>query len=583
MGPCVRVGGRIPALGVVAAFMLALALPGPSLAAGAAPSPGQPAAQESPQESVVGNYLAGRYAHHRFDLSAAANFMARALDEDPDNPTLVGQTFLLTAAAGWMTEAVALARRVTETKPDDSIANYVLATEDLRAGELAAAEARLDQLPRENINRFLAPVLTAWARIGQARTAEALTALEASPEARGFDVLRRLHLAFMNEYAGNMAAAEQALDGAEASIGRMPFRVMQAVGGFYERRGRIEDARAVYRQYAEDVPDSFVIEATLARLERGEPAEPLVASPTDGFAEAFYHMAGALQRDRVSPMALVFGRLAVHLRPDFPEARILVGQILEAQGRHREAIAMYRTIDPGSPFSWATRLRIAGVYRSLERYDEAESLLRAMAAEQTQRFDALVQLGQMFRANDRFAEAVEVYDQAIRLIAEPEPRHWRLFYARGIALERSMQWPRAERDFQKALELEPEEPYVLNYLGYSWVDRGENLEQGKQMLLRAVELRPRDGYIVDSLGWVYYRLRRYDEAVEKLERAVELRPQDPVINDHLGDAYWRVGRTREARFQWRRALSFDPEPDLVREIETKQRQGLAAAVGKSDG
>jgi tetratricopeptide (TPR) repeat protein len=571
MGAFIHSGGWVATLVAVAALAWVGAGSGPNPVRAAAPAEG----------SAVGNYLAGRFAHGRYDLSRAADFMGRALGDDPDNATLIRQTFLLTAAAGRMTEAAELAARVLEEDPSDAVANYVLAAEKMRAGAPAEAEARLAEVPKENLDRFLTPVLEAWARLGRGDTKAALESLDSIGDIRGFDVLHRLQLGLMNEHAGDLAAAEQAFAGAEASIGRAPFRVIQALGGFYQRRGRADDAREVYRQYAEGTPQSFVVQAIIERLDRGEPAKPLIASPAEGFAETFYHMAGALQRDRASDLALIYGRLALHLRQDFPEAQFLIAQILETMGRKDEAIAAYESVRADSPFAWPARLRVASTYRALERFDEAESIWRAMAAERPDRFDALVQLGQMFRANERFADAVTVYDAAIERVGELKARHWTLFYFRGIALERSDRWARAEQDFLKALELEPEEPYVLNYLGYSWVDRGEKLEEGREMLLRAVELRPRDGYIVDSLGWVYYRLGRYQDAVRQLERAVELRPQDPVINDHLGDVYWRVGRVREARFQWRRVLSLDPEPELIAQIEDKQQDGLDGATSKS--
>jgi Flp pilus assembly protein TadD len=203
------------------------------------------------------------------------------------------------------------------------------------------------------------------------------------------------------------------------------------------------------------------------------------------------------------------------------------------------------------------------------------ALLEEMALREPERPDPLVTMGDLLRGEDRFAEAEAAYTRALERLPVIEQRHWRLLYARGIAYERTKRWPQAESDLVKALELEPEQPFVLNYLGYSWVDQGLNLDRAKAMLHRAVELRPEDGFIVDSLGWAYYRLGDLDKAVTYLERAVELEPGDPVINDHLGDAYWRVGRQREARFQWRRALTFEPEADLVPTIQAKLANGLA--------
>jgi len=166
------------------------------------------------------------------------------------------------------------------------------------------------------------------------------------------------------------------------------------------------------------------------------------------------------------------------------------------------------------------------------------------------------------------------YDKAVALLRHPGHANWPLFYDRGIALDRAHNWPRAEADFLKALELSPNQPYVLNYLGYSWVDQGVNLDEAMNMIRRAVEQRPDDGYIVDSLGWAYYRIGNFDEAVKNLERAVDLKPEDPTINEHLGDAYWRVGRKLEAGFQWAHARDLKPDPEDLPKIEAKIRDGL---------
>jgi Flp pilus assembly protein TadD len=252
--------------------------------------------------------------------------------------------------------------------------------------------------------------------------------------------------------------------------------------------------------------------------------------------------------------------------------------MLESAERWADANRFYQAIDRANPLAATARLGIARNLDRLDRFDEAQATLRQMAAERPNDPEPFSELGDMLRRHERFAEAAEAYDQAVARIGTLQPRHWRLLYARGIALERSKQWLRAEVDFLKALEFEPDQPFVLNYLAYSWVEQGTNLEKAETMLRKAVELQPHDGYIIDSLGWVMYRLSRYDEAVVHLERAVEIRPEDAAINDHLGDAYWAVGRQREARFQWEAALASDPEPDLKVAIEKKLAERPLGAV-----
>jgi tetratricopeptide (TPR) repeat protein len=272
---------------------------------------------------------------------------------------------------------------------------------------------------------------------------------------------------------------------------------------------------------------------------------------------------------------------------------MLLAEVLESEQRYEDAIAAYELVPRESAYYWNARIRIASNMTNLDRIDETVSLLRGMAAERPDDTSALLTVARVLRSQDRFQETIATYDEILKRIRvhtdELGKQHWVLLYERGVAHERAKQWPAAEADFLEALELRPDEPRVLNYLGYSWIDQGVNLDRAREMIEKAVSKRPNDGYVVDSLGWVFYRLGKYDEAVKHLERAVELRPQDPIINDHLGDAYWRAGRKLEARFQWSHALDLGAEEDLIPEIRAKQVNGLGPAVplgqgngGKSD-
>jgi len=291
-------------------------------------------------------------------------------------------------------------------------------------------------------------------------------------------------------------------------------------------------------------------------------------------AEALVNLASLLSQERAEELALVHAHVALWLKPDFELARMLIGEVLQGQARRGEAVTVYRQIPASSPFSWMAGLRVAEELEGLDQVDEAAAELESLAAARPDSFEPLYRLGNLLRSKERFPEAVAAYDRAAARLGKPDRRYWSLYYFRGISLERMSDWARAEKDLLLALELEPEQPFVLNYLAYSWVDKKMHLDRAKGMLVRAVELRPDDGFIVDSLGWVYYRLGDYQEGVKQLERAVELRPQDPVINDHLGDAYWRVGRHQEARFQWRRSLHLGPDADLVPAIQGKIQNGL---------
>jgi Flp pilus assembly protein TadD len=270
--------------------------------------------------------------------------------------------------------------------------------------------------------------------------------------------------------------------------------------------------------------------------------------------------------------------LALDLDPKLDIAALALGDLHRQANHLDQAIAAYNQVPESSIFRRPSQLSIAESYRRQEKFAEAEGLLRKLMDGDKSDISAAQQLGQLLRSNKKFEDAAKVYGVAIDRLGTLEPEDWQLFYYRGISYERAKQWPQAEKDFQKALELSPDEPYVLNYLAYTWVERRENLDQALKMLEKAVGQRPEEGFIIDSLGWAHFMLGRYPEAVGELERAVALAPTDPVLNDHLGDAYWKVGRHQEARFQWSRALSFDPEPDQAPKLQQKLEQGLVDAV-----
>ncbi len=534
--------------------------------------------------SSSGNYLAARHAGTHHDFPTAADLIVAALETSIEDVQLLQRAHFLFVLEGRLQAANELARRLTGLAEGQSFANLSLAVEALRRGEAAFAREHLDAVPETSFYRVLKPLLRAWILVQAEQFGEALDALEAIADREGARGIYLLHAAMVNEVKGDMAAAAELYR--QAIAGEDPLSVRTAViaTAFFQRQSQFQDATAVGERYLDQAAGSRLLRPVPADLDREAMPGGRVGTAVDGAAEALLGVAGALSQQRAGEMALGMAQLGLALRPDFPELQLLAAQLMESFTRYEAANRMYRSIDAASPLAWQARLGTAANLDRLDDLEAAEALLLDLSRERPTDAAPLVELGDILRRRDRFAEAVEAYDQAFLRLQGTETRDWSLYYTRGIALERSKQWSRAEADFLKALELQPDQPYVLNYLGYSWVDQGTNLEQALEMIEKAVELRPTDGYIVDSLGWAYYKLGDFDAAVRELERAVELRPGDPVINDHLGDAYWSVGRHREARFQWRAALGFDPEPDVRAEIERKLREGLVTkADTKSDG
>ena len=530
--------------------------------------------------SGAGNYLAGRHAQNERDFSSASRMLEKALEDSPGDTRLLNSTFLTKLSDGDISSAAEMARKITGAETNAAsapIAQLVLVVEAIMQGNLAGAEAMLKSFPDRGFSGFMKPLLQGWVVVGQGRGEDAIAALEPLRNQSGLRVLYELHAALISDVAGKPTEAEEHYRLASENATQATLRVVQGLGRHLERRGDTDKARALYEGYIKENPDSVVLNPAMERLATGEKPAFLAANAAEGVSEALFNIASTMTRQNSAQLALIYGRLSIYLKPDFDLAQMLVAGLLESMDRNADAIAIYREVKPASPLNWSARLRIAGNLEVMERDNEAIDLLRVLTKEDPARPGPLVSLGDLLRSNKRFEESVDAYDQAISRLGEIEKRHWKILYSRGISLERSRQWSRAEKDFERALELNPEQPYVLNYLGYSWVDQGINLDRARKMIERAVELRPNDGYIVDSLGWVLYRLGDFKGAVAQLERAVELRPQDPTINDHLGDAYWRVGRFNEARFQWRRALILKPEADQISTIEEKILRGLGEA------
>ena len=359
---------------------------------------------------------------------------------------------------------------------------------------------------------------------------------------------------------------------AQAEYGALNIRLGQILASWQARQGNPEEAQRTVR-------DMVGVNGDMA-LGRGaleaSVADRAVRSPADGIAETYLAMAATLRQQNANDSAQVLLRLALDMRPDFTAARLLLADIQEAGRRTSAAVDTLASVPATDPLADVVALRRAGLVDGLGRPEEAARMLEDIARQHPDRPEPLAQLGDSLRRRSKFAEAAATYDRAVARIGTPTRANWPLFYERGVAFERSGQWPRAEADFQFALELSPDQPNVLNYLGYAWVEQGRHLDRARQMIERAVEQRPNDGAFIDSLGWVLLRQGDKEGALRRLERAVELQPEDPVINAHFGDVLEAVGRVREAAFQWRRALNLKPEPEDQARIEAKLRAAEAA-------
>ncbi len=533
-----------------------------------------------PRTTLSGDYLAARHAGKIQDTAAAAEFYARALDKRPNDRAILERAFLLDLSSGRIKSAVALAERIAERRSEDRLARMVLAIDAMRDGSYGVARGHVLAAGKGPLTDIINQLIGAWALAGSGQTDEAIARLGKLGGGRGLDLYRAYHAALIHDLANDRRRAEEAYEKSMAISDGASLRVVQAYGRFLERDGRRDEAIGIYRRFLDEIGAHPLVRAALRRAETSDQAPArLVASARAGTAEAIYALAGALIReeDRAYDLPIVYLHLTLYLRGDFPVAQSLLAEVLATAGRYEMAAAVYRKVPRSSPLWINSRIQIASGLSRLEQREEAIETLMDVIDVAPNNIDVLASIGDLFLSAENYSAAADYFARALEQVeGAPNQTHWALYHQYGIALERSKRWPEAEAALKTALELRPNQPFVLNYLGYSWIDRGINLDEAMQMITTAVALEPDNGFIIDSLGWGLYRLGDYDGAVEKLEQAVALEPGDPVINDHLGDAYWRVGRRIEARFQWNHALRLEPEPKLEETVREKIKYGLDA-------
>jgi tetratricopeptide (TPR) repeat protein len=517
--------------------------------------------------SQPGNYLAGLIASADRDSAAAEAYYREALRIDPRNPDLLERTFAAALSNGDEQAADMLAERLLTRDPTNNLARLATAVHAIRQGQYAAARAQL-----AGSRDVTTALLTAWCYAGQNDLRRALDTLDRirDPSLAAF---RDYNAGLIAEQMGNIPEARRRLKSAYEAD-KNTLRFADAYGQFLAARGDVAGAKSVYQAFSALAPNHPVVERALADLDGGRVPEPFVRSPKDGAAEVLYGLGAAGSRQDDDLAALIYLRLSLHLRPSSDLTAVTMANLFERMKQPDQAIAAYQTVPATSPFREDADIQVALLLDGEGKSDQAMKRMKEIVAARPNDVEALSSLAGLQRSAKKYAEAAATYDNAIAAVGVPQRDNWTLFYFRGICFERDKQWPKAEADFKKALELNPNQPLVLNYLGYSWVDQGVNLQEAFKMLRRAVELQPNDGYIVDSLGWAHYKLGQYAEATETLERAVGLKPADPVLNDHLGDAYWRVNRRTEARFQWNHARDMDPDPDDLPNILKKIKFGL---------
>lgn len=549
-----------------------------ALSACAATTP--PGSAATGRGGAYGNFLVGQYAASRFDFPVAAEAMRRAMADDPSaGAILSGRAFLLELLAGNAATAAALATQV----PKDALAQLLLAGSEARAGHWSAALNRYQALPEQDgLTRILKPLLVAWAQQGAGNTSAALATLQSHSTA-GSRTIFALHTALIADQAKMIALAAQNYGIVQGSLSVTNLRLAELVASWDARTGDMTSADQVLDALSPDLALAMTVPAIKQQLKT-----PPVANAVQGLAEVYINLAAALEDEIVNDPSrqgnraaaqqtvLTLLQLGLQLQPDLSSARILLSEVVDRGNNSAVALAPLQEITPQDPLYPLAVLRQAVLMTRLGQGDEAQRKLRDLAKQYAWSPEPVLAQADLLRQQKQWLPAAALYSQALPLLPKDSPNAWVIYYDRAMCYDQGGDWARAQPDLETALKLSPGQPYVLNYLGYSWAVKKQNMSKARAMIEQALKAVPDDGAIIDSLGYVQLQQGDAQTAVRTLSRAVNLDPEDATVNAHLGDAYAAAGEHLQAIFQWRRALQLDPDPDLAAELLAKLQIKQAA-------
>ena len=552
---------------------------------------GQPAKdvfQTAGVDSFAGAMLAARTAEADRDSETAIDLYRMALEYEPDNTDIKQRLMVLFFNNGQFEEGVALAHGLKGDPVIESTAQLALGINAIRKREFTSAQTILDQSSVSDLERLLNGLLKAWAHLGDGKGDKAQETIDALEGPEWYGIFKTFHSAALQEAVGNKDEARRlytAVITDQNSAGTAPDTYISAAMGLAvleARDGNKQKALDAISTGSAFAPGYAPLRALRDRIDIDDAPRPAIRNASEGASAVLYTIGSALNRSGAEDIVSLYLNFARALDPQNAATLVMLGSLAESLQNPEKAIEIYESVPEDSIMHRVSELQLGLNLADLGRLEEAKTHLKNLIAADPTDMRSYIAYGSVLSQAKSFREMADNYDMAVQEIGVlPDRSHWNIFYQRGIAYERLKEWEKAEPNFKRALELYPNQPQVMNYLGYSWIDMNVHLDEGMDLIREAVRLRPNDGYIVDSLGWAYYRLGDFENAVTELERAVEIRPGDPTINDHLGDAYWRAGRKIEARYQWERSLTMEPELPEIPKIKAKIEKGLPETPDKA--
>lgn len=531
-----------------------------------------------------GAYLAGRVAHLRKDFNSAADYYIISLQEDPENQDLLSRVYIILASEGRIEEAAQYAQISLNNGDTNNFTHIIIATDAMTKGNYDAALSSLNNMKGAIYEEFITPLMASWVYAGQGNAEQALKTIDILKKEPNFKSLYHIQAGMLNDYLGRINEAQkhyEVIINEEST--EMSFRTLQIIANFYIRNGQKDKAVALVNRYNDDRLFVDMLRNLAANTQNANPKNtaPILSSANIGFSESLFSIASNMRQISSGvDIAHIFICLSIYANPNYDIGKLLLADILESREMYAEANDVYDEIPPSSESYNSIQIKKAANYVMLQDYKAAEILLTSLSEENPDSLQINMDLGDILRINGKYKEAITYYTRAISALKQEDSNTWVLYYALGIAYEQSGDWKNAEDNLKKALDKSQNHYYVQNYLGYSWLKRGENIEDAFTLIVDAYNQAPEDGHITDSLGWAFYKIGKYDKAVYYLERASETEPANALISDHLGDAYWQIGRKNEAVFQWKHTLKMTDDSGEVnmKQVQNKIDKGMQTAT-----
>lgn len=526
------------------------------------------------EKSYYGSILAGQIANYDNEIEKASFYYNYANEINPKNVKIYNLTLMSHILTGKVDTAIEkikyYEKSFKNSQYKSQVSNFLVLIDLISSSKKKEALEYLEENKEILITDKVKPLLKAWLSDSFEQAVSYLQEYEYKSEGLFLSSMYFQHLALIANFFGEKKKAYEAFTESLENFTLEKTRTLYFYSIFISNNSEFSDDNSYLEEFRKKNSEhSFSM-----FLKNKKNNDLLINDFRKGISELLYNLAETLYGQGMNETSIAFSQVSLFLNKNSDISNYLLAENFQLLGKQKKAIEILKKISLQSYLGWNSHLKIADLYLNLKKYDEAKDYLLKLKSKKKNRIDIYYKLGELYHLQKDYAKAISSYTTGIKFLKNPEKKHWYIFYSRGMSFERSKKWIEAEKDFLYALELFPNQPLVLNYLGYSWIDFGRNLQEAQELIKKAVKLRPNDGYFIDSLGWAFYRMGDYKNAVIELEKAVEKVPNDPIINDHLGDALWRAGFENEAIFQWKRALIYNPENELKEIIIYKLEKGL---------